>query len=53
MPYAPSPMAFLNGILRRPENERPFLLVAAGYPAPGAQVPALPRKPADDVIEVV
>ena len=53
LPYAPSPMGFLNRILRRPENERPFLLVAVGYPAPGAQVPALPRKPVDDVVDIV
>ena len=53
LPYAPSPMAFLNGILGRPENERPFLLVAVGYPAPDAQVPALPRKPASDVVDRV
>jgi iodotyrosine deiodinase len=51
LPYAPSPMAFLNGILGRPENERPFLLVAVGYPAPAAQVPALPRKPRRDLVD--
>lgn len=53
LPYAPAPMRFLNQILRRPDNERPFLLVAVGYPAPGAQVPALPRKPAGETIDFV
>lgn len=53
LPYAPAPMRFLTGILRRPENERPFLLVAVGYPAPGAQVPALTRKSATQTIEFV
>ena len=53
LPYAPAPMRFLNGILGRPDNERPFLLVAVGYPAPGAQVPALPRKPPSETIDVV
>ncbi len=53
LPYAPSPMAFLNRILGRPDNERPFLLVAVGYPSPGAQVPALPRKPPREVVEIV
>jgi iodotyrosine deiodinase len=53
LPYAPSPMAFLNGILHRPENEKPFLLVAVGYPAPGAQVPALPRKSPSEIVDVV
>jgi iodotyrosine deiodinase len=53
LPYAPSPMAFLNDILGRPTNERPFLLVAVGYPAPDAQVPALPRKPVNDTVEII
>ncbi len=53
LPYAPSPMAFLNGILGRPKNERPFLLVAVGYPAPDAQVPAVPRKPPNEIADFV
>jgi iodotyrosine deiodinase len=53
LPYAPAPMRFLNGILGRPENERPFLIVAVGYPAPGAQVPALPRKPAGETVDFI
>lgn len=53
LPYAPSPMGFLNSILGRPKNERPFLLVAVGYPVPDAHVPAVPRKPASDIIDVV
>src|SRR5688500_15507593 len=35
--HAPSPMGFLKEILSRPENERPFLIVAVGYPAPDAE----------------
>lgn len=53
LPYAPAPMRFLNAVLGRPENERPFLLVAVGYPAPSAQVPDLPRKPPDETIDFV
>ena len=53
LPYAPAPMEFLSRILGRPENERPFLLIAVGYPAPDAQVPALPRKPEHETIEFV
>jgi len=48
--HTPSPMNFLQKILGRPENERPFLLVPVGYPAEGAQVPDIHRKEADDVI---
>ncbi|MEO8139766.1 MAG: nitroreductase family protein, partial [Gemmatimonadota bacterium] len=43
--HTPNPMAFLNRILGRGDNERPFLLLFVGYPAEGAQVPNLVRKP--------
>jgi nitroreductase len=42
--HTPSPMGFLNEILGRPENERPFLLLVVGYPAEDALVPDIPRK---------
>jgi len=42
--HTPSPMGFLSSLLERPENERPFLLLVAGYPAPGARVPDIQRK---------
>ena len=48
--HTPSPMNFLQKILNRPENERPFLLIPVGYPAKGAEVPDIHRKPSDDVI---
>ena len=38
-------MKFLNEILGRPKNERPFLLLVAGYPADNAEVPDIERKP--------
>jgi iodotyrosine deiodinase len=47
--HTPSPMNFLQKILRRPENERPFLLIPVGYPADHAQVPALARKPLSEI----
>lgn len=43
--HTPSPMNFLNRILDRPENERPFLLLVTGYPAAGVTVPDIARKP--------
>ena len=48
--HTPSPMRFLNDILGRPPEERGFLLVPVGYPAPGATVPALERKPLAEVM---
>ncbi len=50
--HTPSPMGFLRDILGRPEEERVFLLVAAGYPAPGCQVPNLVRKPLERILVV-
>lgn len=42
--HTPSPMGFLNEILGRPSNERAFLLLVVGRPAPDARVPAISRK---------
>ncbi len=42
--HTPSPMRFLNEILDRPKNERPFLLLVVGYPAEDAEVPDIERK---------
>ncbi len=51
--HTPSPMGFLNEILARPVNERPFLILVAGYPADGATVPAITKKPLDDIATFV
>ena len=48
--HTPSPMGFLRKILERPANETACLLIPVGYPAPGAQVPDLRRKPLEDVL---
>jgi iodotyrosine deiodinase len=48
--HTPSPMNFLQKILERPENERPFLLIPVGYPADGVQVPDIRRKSQDEVL---
>ncbi len=42
--HTPSPMNFLNDILNRPKNEKPFLLVVVGYPKEGIKVPNIKRK---------
>ena len=51
--HTPSPMKFLNGILDRPRNERPFLLLVAGYPAEGTVVPDIQRRPFSESVTVV
>lgn len=48
--HTPSPMNFLTNLLDRPDNERPYLLIPMGYPAPGCLVPRLRRKPLEDVL---
>jgi iodotyrosine deiodinase len=47
--HTPSPMGFLNAILGRPPNERPFLLLVVGRPAPDARVPRIVRKPLEAI----
>ena len=47
--HTPSPMAFLNRILGRPENEKPYILFPVGLPASDATVPDLARKRLDEV----
>lgn len=42
--HTPSPMNFLNQILQRPANEKPFLLLVTGYPAEDTQVPEITKK---------
>jgi nitroreductase len=49
--HTPSPMRFLNDILKRPSNERPYILFPVGYPAEAATVPDLDRKPLDDIVQ--
>jgi iodotyrosine deiodinase len=51
--HTPSPMGFLNRILSRPPHEKPYLLIPVGYPADGARVPVIPRKPEEEVLVVV
>ena len=48
--HTPSPMNFLQQILGRPDNERPFLLIPVGYPADDAVVPDIRRKTAEEFI---
>ena len=47
--HTPSPMGFLNQILERPKWERPFLVLVVGYPAEGATVPNISKKPLEKI----
>lgn len=48
--HTPSPMQFLTTILRRPDYERPYLLLPVGYPADGCRVPDIQRRPLGEVL---
>ena len=50
--HTPSPMGFLNTILERPRNEKPFLLLVVGYPDEAARVPDIHRKELSEVMSV-
>ena len=43
--HTPSPMNFLAKILKRPDNERAYLLIPVGYPSKNAKVPVISKKP--------
>jgi iodotyrosine deiodinase len=47
--HTPSPMNFLKTVLKRPDNERPFLLLPVGYAADEVFVPHIHRKQLADV----
>jgi len=47
--HTPSPMKFLNSILGREANERPYLVLVVGYPAEDVQVPVITKKPLEQI----
>ena len=48
--HTPNPMGFLNDILGRPKNEKPFVLLPVGYPAADAAVPDIRKKPLSEIL---
>ena len=51
--HTPSPMRFLNEILSRPADERPFLLLVAGFAAENATVPDIQRQNLSEILTTV
>jgi nitroreductase len=47
--HTPAPMGFLNEICGRPENEKATILLVVGKPAPGCEVPAIGKKPLEEI----
>lgn len=48
--HTPSPMKFLADVLKRPSNERAYVLIPVGYPVDGCRVPDIQRKPLGEVL---
>ena len=46
-------MGFLEGILKRPKNEKAFLLIPVGFPSKDAEVPRLNKKPFNEVCDIL
>ena len=51
--YTPSPMKFLQRLLKRPPNEKPFLLLVTGYPADDISVPQITQKPLEEISTII
>ena len=49
--HTPNPMKFLNGLLGRPESEKPVMILAVGHPAKDATVPSVAKmkKPLNEI----
>ncbi len=48
--HTPNPMSFLSQLLERPPNEKAYLILPVGYPAPRARVPDIKRKTIDEIV---
>ena len=51
--HTPAPMGFLETILKRPKNEKAFLLIPVGFPHKNAKVPMLKKKPFEKICNIV
>ena len=47
--HTPSPMNFLNTILKRPSNEKPYLILVTGYPSENCNIPDIVKKDLNDI----
>ncbi|SFT56748.1 Nitroreductase [Pseudovibrio denitrificans] len=52
--HTPNPMKFLNGMLDRPDSEKPIMIIAVGHPAKDAKVPSVAKlkKPLSEILTV-
>lgn len=50
--YTPSPNLFLKDVLKRPDNERPYLVLACGKGSRDYSPPKISKKSNDEVIKI-
>ncbi|MDH5185955.1 MAG: nitroreductase family protein [candidate division WOR-3 bacterium] len=48
--YTPAPMTFLSKILKRPVNERLYIILVVGYPKKNNKPPRLKKKKLDELL---
>lgn len=51
--HTPSPMGFLNQLLNRPDNEKPYILLVVGYPAENCMVPNIRKKTLNEIASFI
>ena len=51
--HTPAPMGFLEEILKRPKNEKAFLLIPVGLPSKDAEVPRVTKKSFNEVCDIL
>ena len=53
--HTPNPMKFLNKLLKRPDSEKPIMIIAVGHPAKNATIPAAAkiRKPLSEILTLI
>lgn len=51
--HTPSPMNFLQKILNKPFNEKPYIVIPVGYPASNALIPDINRKKLEEIMEKI
>lgn len=51
--HTPSPMGFLRSVLKRPDSEKPFLLVVTGFPELPVMVPSINKLGLEEVLTIL
>ncbi len=49
--YTPPKIGFINQILHRPSNERPFMILVVGFPVKNVLVPKITRKNLSEIVQ--